>query len=894
MFGPYSLPNHDYESTQLRLRPGVDKVVRSGFDGDDKIDAAMYFWDGMSRDNRPAGYYQQKLQHNSALGPATLRGLPPFETGDHTQHFWIKFNYEEQAMLDGLELLCQLGDPGLACSAPPEITSVADLPAASSAIRCIADQITRAAGTAVLSEFPVQALDPLRRESSIGSFPATGGALGVDISSLRGALAELADVPLLVGDQIKQLSAAIDSVYLAVQDGDLSKKLADVELQSTMASQISTCMASAAGLSPGAIATCANSLAQVGFAEEINSISKQKAELGVEANFNDFTAQFSTISTTMGQLANRLTTALSTIDAQLVAIEQQHNQAKLALARALYVRTFTSQFETRINAVHASRFQTARTRYEQAHTTAQRMAFLAKRAIEMRLGLRLSELTDELPLVEAPAKWESTVCATTGINYESLADGSVLNYADAFIGEYVAKLEHVVESYRLVNNFHEGADAAVISLRDDVHNMKATCAAPVGNELYHAGQLNTGSTGTTPGWDRVGCRTQVVGVQTVPVPNCIGILEEDGAPVLGVPERSTARAHRLQFGDLEGCTSTTMCGYQTGAALAQEVEVSQGTYRASVYVRDRALFSDVGLRMALDGVNITGLTQATQPATLTAWARVYIVFDVPKVQTLRFAFGRPTLVSGMTPADDIVLAAPMLERLPTFDLTEIGAHPVAFANTTASLTCLLPVCEDTTGEVFRNKAWRRGSARLCPDGFTGECAGSTAREIGYWETSFSINQRDIESGRILGNSGFAKGNFNYRIDSIGVNFVGTGVRNCSESTSPSTCYASGFVPYSLIHNGPYIVRNHQGKDFEAKLFTGRIEHARGLATERYLTSPLSSSDRDLLTDFKRLELQGRPLDGNFVLRVWDDPGVDFGALEDVQIVLNYRYWTRFN
>jgi hypothetical protein len=228
------------------------------------------------------------------------------------------------------------------------------------------------------------------------------------------------------------------------------------------------------------------------------------------------------------------------------------------------------------------------------------------------------------------------------------------------------------------------------------------------------------------------------------------------------------------------------------------------------------------------------------------------------------------------------------------DLDSVGAEPAAFANTTDVLTQHLAACEDTNGDVFRVKGWTRGHALLCADGFSGNCEGSTAKSFDFWETSFNLNQRDIEAGRIVGNAGFARGNFNYRIDSVGLNFVGTGIRNCSNAALPSTCYASGFVPYTLIHDGPFFVRNYQGQDFKAELFTGRIENARGLATERYITNPLSNADQELIKGYTRLELQGRPLDGNFVLRVWDAPGFDFNAIKDVQVVMNYRYWTRFN
>jgi len=76
------------------------------------------------------------------------------------------------------------------------------------------------------------------------------------------------------------------------------------------------------------------------------------------------------------------------------------------------------------------------------------------------------------------------------------------------------------------------------------------------------------------------------------------------------------------------------------------------------------------------------------------------------------------------------------------------------------------------------------------------------------------------------------------------------------------------------------------------LFDGVIEHARGLAGERYVSNPISETDRGLLADYTRLEFQGRPMDGTFKLRIWDEPGVDFSQLEDVQVVLRYNYWSR--
>ena len=73
----------------------------------------------------------------------------------------------------------------------------------------------------------------------------------------------------------------------------------------------------------------------------------------------------------------------------------------------------------------------------------------------------------------------------------------------------------------------------------------------------------------------------------------------------------------------------------------------------------------------------------------------------------------------------------------------------------------------------------------------------------------------------------------------------------------------------------------------------RIENARGLAAERYITNPLSSADKGLLEPYTRQEFQGRPMDGSFSLKIWDAPGLKFDAIKDVQVIVNYRYWTRF-
>jgi hypothetical protein len=828
--------------------------------------------------------------------------------------------YTGEEVLDGMELACELSRLSRGCDAAtmPHVTSVADLPATADFLKCVAERIDRIGTLAILPSFPAAALDPLRKETTQGAFPANGGTQGSNITQLRSALVEVGKVPSLIAGSLRTMSDSIAAVYMAIDNAHIGKKLADVQVESNLSNQAASCastmnvgnlMSNQAAIA----ATCANAFAQESFARELNSLNAQKEILDKNLALNSFSQRFTDTATNLAGYSHRLTQALDEVDNQLIQLELQRSRAKRALARALTTDSFESKFAARINAVMWKRFQTDRIRYEQSFKNAQRMAFLAKRAIEMRLGVKLSELTEELPLVNAPASWESTLCASSGINFTDIeGNTSTFQFADAFVGDYVRKLENVVESYRLVNSFHEGMDTAVVSLRDDIQNVRIECDVPVNNLLYHAGNFQQSPTDKAGGWETQGCAKENLSDGTQQnMPKCIGIFEEQAAPLIpsDVTLKSGVKAYTLRFGDGLGCDPTN-CGWREGASLFQKVRLKPGKYRASAYVKDFVPLTDSGFVLTAADVPATapdggalpdaGPGPATPintvvfsvPGTTTRWPRVWTRFETKTEQIVTIGFQRPTVTSGTRPSD-VIVAGPMIENLTDVDADLVGTEPGQFANTTDVLTRGLRRCEDTTGERFRIDGWQPGTELLCPDGFSGNCVSDKATSFKFWETHFTLNQRDIEAGRMLGNAGFARGNFNYRIESIAVNFVGTGIHDCSDSMLPSTCNSGAFVNYTLTHDGPFIIRNYQGKDFFAELFPGRIENARGLAAERYVTNPLSSADKGLLEPFTRFEFQGRPMDGSFTLKVWDGPGFKFDAIKDVQIIVNYRYWTRF-
>jgi hypothetical protein len=124
--------------------------------------------------------------------------------------------------------------------------------------------------------------------------------------------------------------------------------------------------------------------------------------------------------------------------------------------------------------------------------------------------------------------------------------------------------------------------------------------------------------------------------------------------------------------------------------------------------------------------------------------------------------------------------------------------------------------------------------------------------------------------------------------------VGTNVHSCAKDPNPN-CYSSAYLRYDLQHDARQA--GILGFDGNARIFdfgTASINHGKALAAERYLTTPLSSSDQGLISQpgIQHIEFGGRPIDGTYHLRIWDSPDLNWSALQDIQIILNYEYWSQ--
>lgn len=657
---------------------------------------------------------------------------------------------------------------------------------------------------------------------------------------------------------------------------------------------------------------------------------------------------FAQVNTTLRAASARLESSASRLQAGLERLEATRQSGRRNLDRALFLDRSSDGTVFRSNTVLRRRLSTARARYEASRDDAIRMAFVARQAVEQRFGVRLASMRNRMTLVDAPAAWESSLCELDGIDYArirnadtSASDGDAENYSDGYLGDWVQKLRRFTESYRIDFPFQNGQDSAVVSLRDDVQHTRAVCAVDAYNQLVRSNDLDLEPVDGVQGWTGYGC---TLSASNQPLPNCViarRISNRGDGPLdvpyiayappippmgMSLPPRpasdipvhtlsaiapSTVTGNPDVFSVVFGPTCpahVVECGHNEDVTFGQTVRLGPGRHRVSWYGRNATHHIDAGTTVTafrpaavqiasgsngnvIAGAGVAGTASMPDVAMQNGWVRRSFSFTLTGTQDVRVLVARP-VINGITILDDmrVEVAGLMVEALHAS--TDPASAVPPFIATDAAGQHQMKVCEDITGEEFRREGWNRGCVRLCSTGFGAACPPETGTEYCYWETSFSISERSIERGEQLIHAGFARGNYNYRIDNIGVNFVGTGSRTCEDSSTPSTCYSAGFIPYTIEHLGPYYTRNHFGQWYEAPLHPGVIEHARGLAAERYLTNPISSADQALIGGYMQRQLRGRPLDGTYLLRVWDGPGVNFSGIEDVQLVIDYRFWTR--
>lgn len=817
-------------------------------------------------------------------------------------------------VLDALELACEVRrrDEAIKCGPQPEISGDAreDLIAAQDYLTCQGNQLIELAKRQVLANVPVAALNGLD-----GSYQFKGER-GAAAGEFAAAIIAMRDHHRNVSLELKNFASTIQIFRNASRDVDIQHELNNLRFVASAANHAASCassifesvitIASPVGdlgsVSNAAKASstvaCMNALFQVGIAWGEESLLEEQITLHGSTTLEEFKIEFREHAEAIVDNVEAFEEQATLMRAALAKMENQRTRGQRLLAIAMHLGGDHAGRQFNVNTVLRRRYNTLRIRYENARRDAVAMAWIARRAIEQRLGLDLSQMHEDMSLVDAPAHWAETVCTSTGLDYARIRDESGLevdDYADGFIGDYVRKLELVVLSYLHDHPFSDAADTAVISLRDDVTLTRELCEVDVSNLLGRSAELDMGQDAETGDalWVTENCPTE----------DCVRVdlLLVEGLPDMPLPmspaESGTVPGFEITF------APAPHVGSIAGSALAQTLTLSPGYYRVSWYGNSTGTLAPEAAVMIRNGngapISTVSATELGPDPGPFGWRRYHRLFEIATLGAYEIAVvPDPTLAATGT-EHSVQIAAIMVEDIDSIVLAGPGEAfagtlapvlfpPGEYVATTRPGTANGLFCEDVDGSEFR-KLWQYGCEMLCPSGF-GSCGGEAESHC-FWELSFSISLDGIETGGLLKQSGFAYGNYNYRADDLAVNFVGTALRDCTNSATPSTCFGSGTIAYSIAQNEPYEIRNYEGERYEAPLFPGRIEHGRGLAAERYLTNPLSSADRSLLQDMWHGELRGRPLTGSYTIRLWDADGVTIRNLEDVQVVLNYRYWT---
>ncbi len=840
-------------------------------------------------------------------------------------------------ILDGLELACEVqraeGAKGADCSdlPPPRAEALQDLQLVEDYMRCSANAALKLAERQVLLDVPQTAIDTLNGGVQLK------GELGAAAGEFAAALAGLRKQQEIISSELFLFSQDVRALRLQLRKQRISIELVNLSEASAIANQVTACLTATAGaysvengLAGGlaAAATCANTITQIAITLQEADLTEQGIELDGDLSWNEFQTRMRTHATTLQDASRAIEESTMALRAALARIESSRQKGLRELARAMLLGTDASGRHFNVNTVIRRRYNTLLVRYQRAWEDAVRTAWIARRAVEQRLGIELAGMHDDMLLVESPASWVDELCTITGLDYTRIRSENGLDaddYADEYLGDYVRKLDSVVASYEHDFPFHEASDTAVVSLRDDVSLARATCEVSVPNLLAYSARLDVATdpedldlvvfeapvngevppvpAGEAPGsvWTPRNCN--LVGSSPAQITDCVRVEALDGSDPanrpITVPEATggDVLGYRVTFAPGTGASFNPWSS-ATPSVVAQTVRLERGYHRLSWYGKPGVANAPhpmnlVSLRPAND-VKAMLPHSAVASAATSGWSRYHRLYYVEQPGAYLVALTPSTSHTG---AHSVDLAAITLENLDDriLGLPDVASLlpdqfvPVQFISTRRAGIGQDAVCEDTDGSVFRT-LWSRGCEQLCPTGY-GTCGNAPTHC--YWELPMDLTLDGLESGQLMAQAGFAYGNFNYRVDRLAVNFVGTGVRDCSDSTLPSTCNASANVPYSIEHVGPYAVRNHEGEIYQAPLFIGHIEHGRGLAAERYITNPISSADRSLLEPYEHGELSGRPLTGHYVLRVWDTDGVSFPHIEDVQIILGYRYWTRF-
>ncbi|MBK8994461.1 MAG: hypothetical protein IPM35_01725 [Myxococcales bacterium] len=861
----------------------------------------------------------------------------------------VPFQYplSQRNIFDALELACHAqARAATGTTVKCEGLDVATLPTNdlevfSGALNCLSKQVGSAAERFSVGPIPKSVLDAFSKKGALPSTTGLGGEYLQAMGRQQQALIRAAEDYAKIRDAGSQLSLAFRKLK-AIADEDDALDAANLASQTAVmfkAVAFALDHVSAETIfKPGGVGAVAANFAAAA-AETIALQYQNKAsDSALEQKRLDVVASMVSNIGAAREAANDFALALNELNqatADLKLIQKKASKATAGMTFADYANSPDGKKDPQfVNVVMRRMFNTRLLRYEKAFERAKRLAYLSRRAIELRFGVDLQRLDQPMTLVDAPSKWANDICDLQGIDYSEIREpnpdqpvkGTTPgakplpgdDFAHAYVGDYVTKLEDFVNSYPIDYPLKDGDDTAVLSLADDIFNVSASCTKPGRNLLFFSTELNKSDSFEPPSKDTQGWYVRDCGL-TLPssggapaeewrgcvrvIPEVLNVgnttfgLTRTGLPKEGLPYR-LRNEPCVPITGAEGqttvCPSTTQ--YKTKGALAQNlVGLEPGTHVASVYALAATPAAAAMLRVVRssdDQVIASGnITQGT-----TQWERTSLTFVAESSEDYRLEILPSKDVSDLGGAEstwpNLVVSAAQVERA-ILENNALSATPGTWVRTDLSRNVQDPICDELRGPAFRNR-FKRRCEYVCADGIKPSCGAIDSDSVPsrcFYEANFNIRLEDIENGSLIPSGQIAIGNFNYRHNLVGLNAVGTGVASCDGQVA--SCYYNGFLEYTLSHAGDTIIRNYTGGSMPAKLDRGVIEHGKLLAAERTITNPPSSSDSALMETYMKHEYKGRPLQGLYTIRIWERPGLRWDHIDDLQLVWKYHYWTRF-
>lgn len=812
--------------------------------------------------------------------------------------------------------------------APPEIDSVEKISALGVWLGAESKRVAQLTGKLYLLGVPGRVVDDFKK-GTVGTGELKGEH-GSQVLAFEQQTQALFQSWIQVAKDFALLRDAVQAANLQIQAADIKAGLQNLELarqslsihEATMKAYVQA-LGGALGVIQGAAsggnvlggasdiadaAITANYAAQqLAVLNEIKVLEKNDAANAVAQALNDLNKNTQTAY-------SDLATAISTIRASTAAaldVGQQLAYSRDSAAYEAAKATPGQDFVTidgqvvglPVNAVLNRQYSMTGARYKQAFDDAKYSACLARLSIEQRLGVRLDSIKTQVGALKAPFGWADELNSATGIDYKAFActpsSMSTCNSSETgaglgknFIGDYVAKLGDFVDYYNVDYPFHEGEDSVVISLAQDVLGGARACTRLSNNLLCNSSDLTTGIPGF-PGKEGAGQWhvTGGDGVKSLTVYPQKQLASPNDGPdqIPGPPAKADAKLKTVSWlrESLDSTVSQTTP--EPPNFVYQTVSLSPGSYVFSWWAQSRdangglvvgpqaytaSVFDASWTPVASRGAN------APEPGDGTNWgARTSLAVSISVAGDYRVGFSAAAGDPG-----SLAVALVQLEQVPSINAS---AGPYEGTGPNREVLVSGGQCYASPGDVraaFEHVQVGSGWAYRLKSSMIIALASELKNAAGV-----PLAQDDKSTGGL--GAKFAQGNYNYRHEGLVLNLVGTGVHDCA-IPSPS-CYASGFEEYSVTHVATAVpisnpVDGNEVFDFE----TQAISHAKALSAEKYLTIPLASSDNALISQpgLEKVELQGRPVNGEYGLLIHDSPSLRWDRLEDVQILVRYRYW----